>query len=315
MIAKDDVLRVSVAPEMIESGIAYAERSLHFTFNRMGLSSHYNRIRNIVAGIVMEEAFRSLLDSRGVRYDLMGRTHFTQKDRYDVGIDGHRYDVKGYVLKDEARVRAAREDTEWFLDCSALVPADQVAARSLREADVYVFPFAILETTPPSGARRQYWIHSFWEYEWFKNREWSSLGKMRLTSRMALPCRVRVGGQAEDEELLCEKLELRPGESEATEAEYFTALFLQPEERPAASIEVACEKRDTRATVAREAWENVWVEVDQVFFAGWMSKGEFRERSTQTPRFYKECKQYDETKTENRMLLVKNLRPMSDLLG
>jgi len=314
MITKKDIMEVRVRPVMIEAGIAYAERSLHFTFNRMGLSSHYNRIRNIISGIVMEEAFRRLLDGSHVKYDLMGRTHFTQKDRYDVGIRGNRYDVKGFVVKDEDRLAAASQDTGWFLECSALVPADQVAARSLREDDVYVFAFATLALAPRGAGRHEHWIHTFWEYDWFKNPEWKSLGRMKLVSKMALPCRVRVGGQAEDEDLLCEKLALRPGEKATTKLEYYTALFLQPEELPAGSLEIACERRDTRALVTSDAWENVWLDFEKVFFAGWMTKGEFRKRAKEIPRFYKKCKQYGETKTVNRMLLVKDLHPMSELL-
>ena len=315
MTTKKDIISVQVRPDMVEAGIAYAEKSLHFTFNRMGLSSHYNRIRNIISGVVMEGAFRHLLEENRVKYNLMGRTHFTQKDRYDVGIRGNRYDVKGFVIKDQDRLWALRQNTGWLLDCSALVPADQVASRSLREEDVYVFPFVTHALGTSAGdIGRDHWLHSFWDYDWFKNKEWRSLGRMKLTSSLAAPTRVRIGGQDSDEEYVCEELNLRPGQTMTTKHEYFTALFLQCDTLALGELVVSCEDRGTKGIVGSDSWEDVWLKLDKVYFTGWMTKGEFRSTATEIPRFYKKCKQYGETKTVNRTLLINALHPMSMLL-
>jgi len=316
MVTADDIAAVDVQPGMLTAGVQYAERSLHFTFNRMGLADPYKRVGNIIAGIVMEEAFRHLLDTHGVKYDLLGRTHFTQKDRYDAGIAGNRYDVKGFVVKDRERLEAIRASgPAWFLDCSALVPADQVEARSLRPEDLYVFPFA---TSPPENigaiGRIEHWLHCFWDYDWFKNKEWKSLGRMRVQSRMPIPVHVRVGGQNEEENFISEDLELLPNRRGSTSAEFHTALFLHCAEVPVGDLVVSCENRAFQATIPQTSWSNVWPNLDRVYFTGLIPKGEFKEKSTEIPRFYKKCKQYGETKTTNRMLLVKHLHPVERVL-
>lgn len=317
MIGRDDIIAVRVDDEMIGAGVAYAEKSLHYTYNRMGLGSHYNRIRNIVCGIVMEEAFRRLLDRHKVKYNLLGRTHFTQKDRYDVGISGHRCDVKGFVIKDEDRLAEIRKDVGWFLDCSALVPADQVEARSLQSDDIYVFPFAIVaaDGSALKAAPKSHWMHSFWEYDWFKNKTGTSLGRITVMSKAAKPVHLRLGGQDNDEEFQCEEVLLVPGTKAVSMYEYYTLLFLQAHEPPAGELKVYCQKLEKQETVSDGAWEDVWIHFDRVYFAGLITKGEFRKRSIEIPRFYKKCKQYDETKTVNRTMLIRELYPLKRILA
>ena len=46
-----------------------------------------------------------------------------------------------------------------------------------------------------------------------------------------------------------------------------------------------------------------------------MKKGEFKERSRNIPRFYKKCKQYQDTMTENNELKVSELHPLPDYLN
>jgi serine phosphatase RsbU (regulator of sigma subunit) len=88
MITKDDITIVEVTDQMILDAVHYAEKSLQYTFNRMGSRNLYDRVRNIVKGILMEAAFKRLLDYHEVKYDLLGHTHWTKRDRYDVGING-----------------------------------------------------------------------------------------------------------------------------------------------------------------------------------------------------------------------------------
>ena len=135
MITKNDIIVVEVTDSMILDAVHYAEKPLHYTFNRMGKANPYERVRNIVKGLIMESAFKKLLDHHNVKYDLLGNTHWTKKDRYDVGLDGRRYDIKGYFVGEPSKVKAIKVDPVWLFDCCALVPADQLNAKSLKQDD------------------------------------------------------------------------------------------------------------------------------------------------------------------------------------
>ena len=61
-------------------------------------------------------------------------------------------------------------------------------------------------------------------------------------------------------------------------------------------------------------WGNIWVYDGLVYFTGYMSKGEFREKSKRIPRFSKDIKQYYETRTDNKGVLIKEFYSLKDIL-
>ncbi|MBI4733056.1 MAG: hypothetical protein HY781_13200, partial [Chloroflexi bacterium] len=50
MLTEPDLLRLPYTPDLTEGGIAYACRSLAYTYDRMG-GSPVDRLRRIVAGV------------------------------------------------------------------------------------------------------------------------------------------------------------------------------------------------------------------------------------------------------------------------
>ena len=80
MLSPAQVLRLPYDPSLTLAGIEYAKKSLHYTYNRMGLDSAA-RLRKIVAGVAVELAFRRWLEAQAVPYDLLGATAFT--DTFD----------------------------------------------------------------------------------------------------------------------------------------------------------------------------------------------------------------------------------------
>jgi len=71
MITSSDFLRLPFTPDLTEGGIAYAIRSLPYTYDRMG-GSPFDRLRRIVAGVAVELAFRRHLSQRDIPYDVKG---------------------------------------------------------------------------------------------------------------------------------------------------------------------------------------------------------------------------------------------------
>ena len=51
------------------------------------------------------------------------------------------------------------------------------------------------------------------------------------------------------------------------------------------------------------------------YFPGYMSKRDFKAQAVGIPRFYKNCRQYPETKTVNQSVPLKNLLPLSTLFN
>src|SRR5574339_1167501 len=87
MISSSDLIHLPYTRDLTEGGIAYAVRSLPYTYNRMG-GSPYERLRRIVAGVAVELAFRRHLSEQNIPFDVKGATPFTDPDRYDVSLGG-----------------------------------------------------------------------------------------------------------------------------------------------------------------------------------------------------------------------------------
>jgi hypothetical protein len=318
MLTKEDIFVVQVSDKMILDAVHYAEKSLHYTYNRMGSAKPYDRVRNIVKGLVMEAAFKRLLEFHQVHFDLYGNTHWTKKDRYDVGIDGHKFDIKGFHIGESWKAEAIRKDRGWLLDCCALVPSDQIVTKSLKDDDYYVFPFLVGEFE--RGADHvvhhdwSYFIHVFWDFAWIKNKTWCNRGTLRIESKSEETVHFRLGGQGQDQELIIEEFDLKPMAVVSTKNEYYTVLFTQTSKLPQGEILIVCDGNEKTEIIDVTSWENIWVYSGIVCFTGYITKAEFRKRSVEIPRFFKECKQYGETKTVNRKMMVQDLNPLNILL-
>ncbi len=318
MITKDDIIRVDISKDMILDAVHYAEKSLHFTFNRMASKDPYNRIRNIVKGLIMESAFKHLLNTHNVSYDLLGNTHYTKKDRYDVGINGIKFDIKGYFVDNSYKINLINRDVSWFLDCCALVPSDQIQSASLQKDDVYVFPFLIgaCESGVPQSSllnfKEKYLLHDFSDYKWIKNKT-SPLGKIFITSRCNSDISFRLGGQDANSDLLVEEIILKANSSYVSINSYQTVLFAQTNQLYSGSIVFTASKNGLTRTISVNDWGNIWVYDALVYFTGMITKGEFKNKTIEIPRFYHDCKQYSETQTLNNMMLIKDLYPIQTL--
>ena len=107
MLPPSDIIHLPYTPDLSEGGIAYACRSLAYTYDRMG-GSPVDRLRRIAAGVAVELAFRRYLGEQSVPFDVLGSTPFTDPDHYDVSLGGHRCDVKSYLLSRRRQVALVR---------------------------------------------------------------------------------------------------------------------------------------------------------------------------------------------------------------
>src|SRR5512145_1817614 len=97
MVSASDLIHLPYTSDLTEGGIAYAVRSLPYTYNRTG-GAPYERIRRIVAGIAVELAFRRHLGEHHIPFDVMAAAPFTEPDRYDVSLAGRRCDIKSFLI-------------------------------------------------------------------------------------------------------------------------------------------------------------------------------------------------------------------------
>jgi len=151
--------------------------------------SPYARLCRIVGGLGVELAFRHNLTSQDVPFDVKGMTPFTEPDRYDISLSGHRCDIKCFLITRRQQISDTRRNPSVLLRAPALTPSDQFAAQSHTAQDLYLFGIlSTLAAASQEDVRKAfdagqpvYLLHAFPE-EWSQPNRWTPLGKLALKS-------------------------------------------------------------------------------------------------------------------------------------
>jgi hypothetical protein len=318
MLNSDDLIHLPYTPDLTEGGIAYACRSLAYTYNRMG-GTPLDRLRRIVGGVAVELAFRRYLTEQGIPFDVLGATPFTDPDRYDVSLGGHRCDVKSFLISRREQIRALRKDPAQVLQAPALVPLDQFAAEGHTSQDIYLFAFLLALTTPlQEGLRRAmiasqpvYLIHPMPE-DWARPKLWLPLEKLALKSECEAPITVEIGGQDAGRNSITAMLDLPPKMRVAVTQNFYSLAYVYAKQLPEARIGLHSPRRGEPYLVQPHQWGNIWVYGMDILLAGYLTHEEFRRKASVLPAGSRTF-QYDRTRTKNLAVPITDLQPPGNL--
>ncbi len=117
----EEIICLAILPEEVAAGIAYACRSLNYTFDRMNYGADFGRRFNKIAtGITCEATLTRFLRQHAIPHlSREGATPYTQPDRFDLRILNEVVDLKTFHLPETVAQPAA------MLTCLALVPSQQ----------------------------------------------------------------------------------------------------------------------------------------------------------------------------------------------
>ncbi|MEW5941065.1 MAG: hypothetical protein AB1750_15465 [Chloroflexota bacterium] len=321
MLTPPDLLRLPLPRDLIEGGIAYAARSLPHTFERAG-GSLYDRLRHIAAGVAVELAFRRHLSQNDVPFEVKGATPFTDPDRYDVSLGGHRCDVKSFLLTHRDQIASLRADPGLLLDAPALVPLDHYSADGQRPDDLYLFAFvtALLASAQRDiqkalAAGQPIHLLNALPRDWRQPTHWTPLGALSLKSDCSAPLAVELLGQTEDRQFAAETLVLPPRTRLEAQTKFFALAALHPkgESPPDGRVAVHSPARGETYVVHPLEWGNLWVYGMDIYLTGWIQRDEFRRRA-ELIREGARVFQFDRTRAKNLAVPIRDLHPLGALL-
>lgn len=318
MLSSSDFLHLPYTPDLTEAGIAYALRSLAYSYERDGRSP-YGRLRRLVANVAVELAFRRYLTQEHVSYEVKASTPFTDRERFDVVLNGHRCDLKPFLISHREQILQIRKNPAVLLDAQALVPSDSHAGDGHSYNDIYLFAFmnglvaasqadlqkAIEKNQPhylvyvPSMLLR-------------KPIHWKPLGTLTLRSESAEELIVEVNGQDEAREMKREVISLSPGVNVKLHEVFYSITSLHVRRVPEARIRIHCESLNETLVIAPHDWSNIWVYGMDIFMVGYATYEEMSQRATlllPNSRTF----QYERTHVKNLSLLVSKLKPIQKL--
>ncbi len=318
MLSPADLLRLPYTADLTEGGIAYALRSLTYSYDRAG-SSPYDRLRRTVSSVAVELAFRRYLSQQNITFEVKAAAPFTDRERYDVSLGGRRCDIKSYLISHRAQIAEMRRDPSILLNAPALVPSDQHAGDGHLRNDLYIFGFLAgiiaasqadlkkaIETNQP-----HYLVHVMPE-AWRKPIHWNPLGALTLKSDSAEELLVEVNGQGEAREMKRKVISLPPKTKVAVDESFYSVANIHTRRAADARVGVKCETIKEAHVIAPLEWGNIWVYGLEIFLAGYLSYEEFGQRAMALPPNSKVF-QYEHTRVKNLSLPVSSLKPTQKL--
>ena len=319
MITAGDFIKLPYTPDLTEGGIAYATRSLSYTYDRMG-GSLYSRLRRIVSGVAVELAFRRYLGEQEIPFDVKGATHFSEPDRYDVSLGGHRCDIKTFVMSKRNQITTTRRTPELVLRAPALIPADQFSPDHHSDQDLYLFAFLFgLTTNSPEDIQkavdadqRIYLIHPL-RSDWSRPQNWAPFGRLALKSECSTPLKVEIGGQDADRNFITETIVLEPLKRTFADNQYFSLAYVHTDAIPDARVGLHSATKGEMILIQPHEWGNIWIYGMDIWLTGYIAHEEFR-RKASTIFAGSRVFQYSKTQTKNLSVPVADLRSLSELL-
>jgi len=319
MISVSDLIHLPYTRDLTEGGIAYALRSLPYTYNRMG-GSPYDRLRRIVAGVAVELAFRRYLSEQEIPFDVKGATPpFTEPDRYDVSLGGRRCDIKSFLITYRDQISEIKRNPEVVLQAPALVPSDQNAAEGHSDTDIYLFAFLsglIAASQDDFGKviykNQPYYLMHAMPDSWTRPAKWNPLGALVLKSESGETQIVEIGGQDEGREMRTSVLEVPPRTKVKVDEGFFSLSYVHIKSLPGARIGIHSTNRNETYIVGTMDWSNIWVYGMELLLAGWLTREEFNHLASAIPPGTRVF-QYDRTRAKNLAVPVSDLKPLSEL--
>jgi hypothetical protein len=318
MISSSDLLHLPYTRDLTEGGIAYAVRSLAYTYNRMG-GSPYDRLRRIVAGVAVELAFRRYLSEHDIPFDVKGATPFTDPDKYDVSLGGRRCDIKSFLITYRAQISKMQRNPNIVLQAPALVPSDQHAGDGHSDHDLYLFAFLpgliaisqddlkrVIKANQP-----HYFIHAMPE-SWARPSKWIPLGRLALKSESEATQIVEIGGQDEGREMRSRLVEIPPCTRVELGKGFFSVSYVHTMSMPDARIGIHSATRNETYLIGGTDWGNIWVYGMEILLAGYLTREEFSRRASPVQAGARVF-QYDQTRTKNLAVPVSDLKPLGEL--
>lgn len=319
MLTPSDLIHLPYTRDLTEGGIAFALRSLPYTYNRAG-GSPYDRLRGIAANAAVELAFRRYLAERDVPFEVKAANPFTDPERYDVTLGGRRCSLKSFFISRRKQIAEMKRDPGVVLNAPALVPSDQNAAEGHTDKDIYLFAFltglvaASQEDVQKAIHKGQpvYLIHAM-PQAWMRPSEWKPFGRLVLKSESAEAQVVEINGQDEGREMRTVSVGLPPNTRIQMDEEFFSVAYVQSKSLPGARIGIHSPARKETHIIGAMGWGNLWIYGMDILLAGWLTREEFNRRASPLQEGVRVF-QYDRTRTRNLALPMHDLKPVSDLL-
>jgi hypothetical protein len=319
MLTSSDFIHLPYPPNLSEEGIAFANRRLACTNERIG-NSPVGHIRRIASEAAAELAFRRYLSEQVVPHQVLGAAPFTHPDQFDVSLGGHRCVVKSYLITRRSQIAQIRRDPGILLEAQAMLAMDEFASEEHKPDDLYLFVFLLGVVTATQAdvekaiaADQPISLVHVMPLAWARPVNWLPLEDLALKSECKAPVTVELGGQDAERNFNNSTLILPPRQRILVEKGFHSLAYLQIHSKPEARIGIHSQLQGEPYIIPAHAWGNLWIYGMDIFFTGWLTHEDFR-RKASVLNAGAHTFQVDGTRIKNLVVPVRELEPLTPFM-
>lgn len=318
MVTASDLIPLAFNPDMTQAGISIVIRSLAGPRDReTGLTTH--DIREQVAGVVMELAFRRLISQEHIPHRYLETAPFTAPGQRDITIGGRRCTIIHNLITHKSKIREVRLNSVKLLEAQVNLPPNPALVSNPQDDDLYVFGFIFGLVTPNiraiqkalSANQEIFLIHPF-PFRWHQPDRWQSLGDLVLKNESKHSVHLKICGQDSERKFQTKSIDLQPRERAQVCGDFYTASILFTRGLPDGVVGIHSPVLANTHRVQPTSWGNIWIYGIQIILAGYITCGELWNRVKTRP-VSSLVKQSRPTKTTDDWLSVADLYPLPDL--
>ncbi len=280
MLSPANLLRLPYTPDLTEGGIAYALLSLPYK------NSSYDELRRTVSQGIVELAFRRYLSQQDIPFEVTAATPFTDPERFDVSLGGHRCDVKSQLISSRRKISELRRDPIHLLKTSALISSEPVVGDGFLDHDLLLFSFLLGLTAVSSSDLKKsvaanlpnHLIHLM-PKKWSNPPRWNPLGTLTLKSESSAELQIEVSGQDQTHGKLTRLATLPPKTRVTLDEPFYSVTSLRAKSIPSARVGIHSPAIEEAYVIPPLEWKNIWVYGMEIILAGYLTRGELRQRT------------------------------------
>lgn len=281
MLNSSDFIKLKYSPDLTQAGIAYTCRSFSQSSNRRS-DTRFVRIRQNIANLAVEIAFRRYLADREIPHALIKKKPISDPDFYKVTLGGRICHIECDVITSKKRIREIRQDPETLLSLQVHEPNNNLQ----KEFDIYIFSVLTALLTPDAQSLNRaieakqpiYLIRPFPKI-WSRPKLWTPFKSLTLISKATEVVTVMIGGQNEKRVFQMEELHLNPGQLTEVENEFFSISYMVVDRLPDGPISISCPNIKNPLSLHPSHWGNIWVYGMDIIFVGYIPCQHFSTRA------------------------------------
>lgn len=280
MLSPTDLLRLPYTPDLTEGGIAYALLSLPYK------TPSYDGLRRTVSQGIVELAFRRYLSQQNIPLEITTATPFTEPERFDVSLGGHRCDLKSQLISSRRKISELRHDPVSLLKTSALISSEPPIGDGFLDHDLLLFSFLLGLTAVSSSDLKKsvaanqpnHLIHLM-PKKWSNPQHWNPLGRLTLKSESSAELQIEISGQDQTHRKLSRLVTLPPKTRTTLDEPFYSITSLHAKSIPSARVGIHSPNIKEAYLIPPLEWKNIWVYGMDVILAGYLTRAELRQRT------------------------------------